>query len=133
MLHTLDYILSAFHIAFVLFILFGWISPKTRKAHVTALLLMVMSWMLLGLYKGKVGYCLLTDLHWDIKRALGESEMPSTFIEYLIIKITGINFSDVFIEAITGLGLVFSAVMAAFGHRKDQLLLKAKEKKHHLV
>lgn len=29
------------------------------------------------------GYCFLTDVHWDIKRALGEENLPASFVSYI--------------------------------------------------
>lgn len=46
------------------------------------------SWVLLGFWKGW-GYCFLTDWHYRVLHRLGESEMPSSYIAYLIKKITG--------------------------------------------
>lgn len=126
MLYILDHFLTVFHLTFVVFVLIGWIFPSTRKAHVTALLLTIIAWMLLGLYKGVIGYCPLTDWHWDVKRALGETVLPGSFIEYMVEKITGINFSKVLIDSVTALGLLFGCCMAAITHWKDLRLSKRK-------
>ena len=126
MLHALDLFLTLFHSAFVLFVLFGWASPKTRVAHITALLLTLIAWLLLGLYKGTIGYCPLTDWHWDIKRALGEHRMPASFIEYMVEKILGINFSSQLINVLTLCGLIFGMAMAAL-----HPFLKATDKAFH--
>lgn len=32
------------------------------------------------------GYCLLTDWHWEIKRKLGEVDLPSSFVSYSLDK-----------------------------------------------
>lgn len=137
MIYLLDYLFTIVHLAFVFFILFGWVNPRTRKAHVTALLLTLLSWLLLGLYTGTLGYCLLTDWHWDLKRALGETGMSSSFIEYIIERLTGINFSRTFIDTMTAMGLLFGGVMAAVynkrGHRNEKEHVKSKEKRHHMA
>lgn len=132
MLSLLDHFLTVFHMAFVLFILFGWMNPITRKTHVTALLLTVIAWLPLGLYKGVIGYCPLTDWHWDVKRALGETNLPTSFIEYMVEKGTGINFPSVFIDTITALGLMFGIVLAIYYHSKEQVKNK-REKAHHMA
>lgn len=131
MLLALDYFFTIFHTAFVLFVLFGWAYPKTRKSHVTALLLTLIAWLLLGLYKGVIGYCPLTDWHWDIKRALGEYGMPSSFIEYMIERVIGINFPKAFVDTFTALGLVFGIVMAAYYRYAGQLKVKKPKPKRH--
>lgn len=94
MLVFLDYFLSIFHLAFVLFVLTGWFWTRTRKAHRWALLLTATAWLIIGWYVGTIGYCPLTDWHWDIKRALGEKSIPSSFIEYMVEKWTGIDLKD---------------------------------------
>jgi hypothetical protein len=48
------------------------------------------SWFVLGAWYG-VGYCLLTDWHWDIKRQLGEVNLPNSYIEYCLARFTGYN------------------------------------------
>ncbi|WP_421871328.1 DUF2784 domain-containing protein [Marinoscillum sp.] len=116
MLHFLDLFLTVFHSAFVLLVLFGWTIPKIRKYHVTAILLTLVAWLLVGLYKGYLGYCPLTDWHWDIKRALGETGMPSSFIEYMVEKVIGLNFPTLFIDIVTVSGLVFGIVMSLVGY-----------------
>lgn len=120
MLHLLDYFLTVFHTAFVLFVLFGWLKPSWRKIHVTAILLTLTAWLLIGLYKGVLGYCPLTDWHWDIKRSLGERGMPSSFIEYILEKISGLNLPKKPVDWLTGAGMVFSVVMAVVFHLKSK-------------
>lgn len=112
MLQFLDWFLTIFHSAFVLFVCFGWGIPKFRKYHFTAILMTLVAWLLLGLYKGVIGYCPLTDWHWDVKRALGETGMPHSFIEYMVEKILGFNFSTLLIDISTVSGLVFGIVMS---------------------
>lgn len=112
MLHLLDYFLTIFHAAVILFVMLGWYSPGTRKIHITVILLILVSWLLLGFYKGTLGYCPLTAWHWDVKRALGETDMPSSFLEYLIEGLVGINFTKKIIDGLAVIGLVFGVTMA---------------------
>ncbi|MAE84293.1 MAG: hypothetical protein CMB80_16240 [Flammeovirgaceae bacterium] len=119
MLQFLDLFLTVFHSAFVLFVVFGWTIPKFRKYHVTAILLTLVAWLLLGLYKGVIGYCPLTDWHWDVKRALGETNIPSSFIEYMVEKILGLNFPSLMIDVATVTGLVFGVVMSVVVYHKN--------------
>ncbi|MEQ8473137.1 MAG: DUF2784 domain-containing protein [Marinoscillum sp.] len=119
MLYALDIFLTVFHSAFILFILFGWSYKKSRKLHMTALLLTLIAWMLLGLYKGVIGYCPLTDWHWDVKRALGETGMPSSFVEYMVEKAMGINFPTLMMDIFTASGLIFGIVMSIIIYLKE--------------
>lgn len=112
MLVFLDYFFTFFHTALVLFVLLGWIFPTTRKAHLILLILVLIAWLVIGFYKGVIGYCPLTDWHWDIKRSLGERSMPSSFIEYIVEKVTGYDFSKKLVNISTAIGMILSVVMA---------------------
>ena len=131
MLHFLDFFLTVFHSAFVLFVVFGWIIPKFRKYHVTAILLTLVAWLLIGLYKGVPGYCPLTDWHWDVKRALGETDMPSSFIEYMAESVIGLNFPTMFINVVTVSGLVFGIAMSVTVYLKH--LKNSSKKSTHIA
>ena len=131
MLHFLDFFLTVFHIAFVLFILFGWMIPKFRKYHMTAILLTLVAWLLIGLYKGVLGYCPLTDWHWDVKRALGETNMPSSFIEYMVERAIGLNFPTLVIDVVTASGLIFGIAMSVIVYLKH--LKNSSKKSTHIA
>ena len=87
MLAFYNYCFTLFHSAFILFVLFGWIHPKTRKAHYLAILLTIIAWLILGLRVGTLGYCPLTDWQWEIKNQLGYRGLPNSFTEYVLEKI----------------------------------------------
>ena len=112
MLVFLDYFLTYFHSALILFVLSGWIFPQTRRPHAWLLILILIAWFGIGLYKGVLGYCPLTDWHWDIKRALGERGMSSSFVEYMVEKISGVNFSRKLVDGFTLGGLIMACIMA---------------------
>ncbi len=124
MLIFLDHFFTVFHSLLVLFVLTGWIPKKTRKAHLILLGLILFAWIVIGLYKGVLGYCPLTDWHWDIKRALGERNIPSSFTEYMAEKISGVDLSRKLVDAFTLGGLVLSILMAIIMFFKDQKLRK---------
>src|SRR5688572_18481678 len=65
------------------FNLFGWMHRATRRIHRWFVAATLLCWLGVGLWVGKIGYCPLTDWHWDIKRARGETELPNSFITYL--------------------------------------------------
>jgi len=77
-----------FHTVLIIFNLFGWILKTTRKLNLITLLLTFGSWVLLGIWKGW-GYCFLTDWHYDILNRLGHHQLPSSYIAFLILKLTG--------------------------------------------
>jgi hypothetical protein len=87
-LQIANYFFYLFHTVLILFNLFGWLFPKTRRLNLVSLLLTFGSWVLLGFWKGW-GYCFLTDWHYSILRQLGEKDLPSSYIAFLVEKITG--------------------------------------------
>lgn len=88
MLEFINVFFYVFHTVLIVFNLFGWIFPKTRKLHFYSLIITLFSWGILGIWYG-FGYCFLTDLHYQILRKLGETGMPSSYIAFLIEKFTG--------------------------------------------
>jgi hypothetical protein len=113
MLHFLDILLTIAHLAIVGFNLFGWIWPKTRKAHFIFVLLTGGSWLLLGIWFG-MGYCPVTDWQWDVKEKLGETNLPNSFIKYYADKLTGKDFSPSFIDAVTAISFAIAAVISIY-------------------
>lgn len=99
-LRLLDIFFTGFHIVFIIFFIFGWIYPKTRNIHLGLVILVTISWFILGLFYG-FGYCFLTDIHWRIKMALGEEELPVSFIKYILDKLTGYSFDEKWVDYVT--------------------------------
>ena len=85
--------------------LFGWIWKRTRRLHLLVLGLTSLSWFGFGLFFG-FGYCPCTDWHWDVKRALGESELPTSYVKYYADALTCMNWHATLIDSlVVGLGL----------------------------
>lgn len=111
MLEFLDSLLFSAHIIIIAFNLFGWIHPKTRKAHLIVVGLTLFSWIILGFWKG-FGYCILTDWEWDIKRELGEKNLPPSFIAYITNNIFNLDLSRGLVDAATVGFFVLAILMA---------------------
>lgn len=101
-LHFIDYFFIVFHIVLVLFNVFGWIVSRWRFANLITLSLTAFSWFVLGIWYG-FGYCPFTDWHWTIRRLLGYSDESNSYIHFLILKATGINFSESLVDISTGI------------------------------
>lgn len=101
MLKLLDILFLWMHILIILFNLFGWIWAKTRKLHLIVVFVTLFSWLVLGLKYG-LGYCFLTDWHWEVKYKLGEANLPASFVTYFVDKYTSIHLSAQTIDWITG-------------------------------
>ncbi len=79
--HIGDISFFILHLGIILFNLFGWLWNKTLKPHLVVIMITIFSWFILGIWYG-FGYCFLTDWHWEIKRELGETDLPASFITY---------------------------------------------------
>ncbi|MEK6153996.1 DUF2784 domain-containing protein [Flavobacteriaceae bacterium 3-367] len=111
LLHLANAFFYVFHTVLILFNLFGWLYPKTRKLNLITLLATFGSWGLLGLWKGW-GYCFLTDWHYEVLRQLGEQGMPHSYIAFLVEKITGWLPETGLVNALT-LGLAVLALLCS--------------------
>ncbi len=69
------------------------------------------SWVVLGFWKG-FGYCILTDWHWDIKRDLGEQDLPHSFITYLTNNILGLTLTPFAVDVITGVAFITAILIS---------------------
>jgi hypothetical protein len=111
MYELLDKFFLVFHTAVIAFNLFGWAWKKTRRANLVLLLLTALSWFGLGLIYG-IGYCPLTDWHWDVLRKLGRTDLPYSYIKYLADRLTGLDFNARLVEVATA-ALFFIALAAS--------------------
>ena len=119
-LKLLDILFTILHLAIILFNLFAWIFPKTRKAHLIVAGLTLFSWFVLGIWKGW-GYCPITEWQWDVKEKLGETNLPNSFIKYFADKLTGQNFPSSLVDKVTlfsFLAAILVSVYVNFFRRK---------------
>ena len=101
----LDVVLSLLHWLLIVFVLAGWAMKQTRRAHLTLLGLTAFSWVGLGYWYG-FGYCPLTDWHWQLKRKLGGSGLPGSYVKYYLDSATGSDWDPFLVDAsVAGLGL----------------------------
>jgi hypothetical protein len=99
-LHFVDYFFFVFHTVLTLFNVFGWIITRWRLANLITLSLTAFSWFILGIWYG-FGYCPFTDWHWKVRQLLGYTDDSNSYIHFLILKITGINFLESFVDTST--------------------------------
>lgn len=134
MLHFWDVLLTIVHLALVLFNLFGWIPRATRKAHFITIVLTAGSWFVLGIWFG-MGYCPFTDWQWDVKRQLGERNLPPNFIEYFAEKVAGRDFDPdlvgtmitVFFALAAGLSLYVNFVLPRLKRKREGTAVSMKD------
>ena len=89
-----------FHTVLILFNLLGWIWQSTRPWNLATLLLTAFSWFLLGIWYG-FGYCPCTDWHWQVRRELGYTDMPNSYIKFLIELFTGFDVNATLVDTVT--------------------------------
>ncbi len=100
------------HPGIILFNVFGWMFRKTRKANLILLIITAFSWVVLGLWKG-IGYCPFTDWHFEILRKLGETDLPDSYITYLISRITGWHPADSLVYTLTWIVFLLAFLISA--------------------
>ena len=103
----LDIFFVVFHTLLVGFNMLGWAWRRTRRLHLITITVTLLSWFGLGVVYGW-GYCPLTDWHWDVKRALGETTLPASWVKYYLDGITGLDWSTALVD-----GLVIGSALAA--------------------
>jgi hypothetical protein len=113
MLKFLDILLTILHLVVILFNLFGWIFRSTRKLHLISVTLTAASWFILGIWFG-MGYCPLTDWQWRVKEQLGETNLPSNFVEYFAEKISGKDFSSRLVDTVIAICFALAVLLSVF-------------------
>ena len=114
----LNYFFFVFHTLFTLFNIIGWVFPKTRKWNLATLILTAFSWFVLGIWYGW-GYCLCTDWHWQVREHLGYHDQRTSYIQFLLLKITGIDFNEQLVENTTLIVFLTSFIISAWLNIRD--------------
>lgn len=127
MLPVLNVAFFAFHSALILFNVFGWIWPKTRRWNLVTLLLTLFSWTVMGLWFGK-GYCICTDLHWKVRTAMGIHDHADSYLVLMVRILTGwdppVAWVNDVAAAIFLLALSLSTGLNARDWRRNRVILR---------
>jgi len=118
--HILDIFFVVFHSSLVLFNLFGWIWRKTRVINLITLSLTGASWLFLGMIYGSLGYCPLTDWHFNILIKLGKTDLPNSYIKYLADRLTGLNINAALVDQITLYSFLGALAISVFLNVRDR-------------
>jgi len=113
MLQFLNIFFLVFHSVLILFNLFGWIWKPLRKANLVTLLLTAGSWFILGIFYG-FGYCPFTDWHYDVLYKLGPTQLPDSYIQYLLETFFHLDVSQKTTDTFTLLGLVLALICSVY-------------------
>jgi len=99
--------------------MFGWIWKKTRLANLITLGITGSSWVFLGLIVGMLGYCPLTDWHFNILHKLGKSDLPTSYIKYLVDRLTGLDVNQTLVDNATLYGFLAALVISLLLNFRD--------------
>lgn len=115
----LNILFFVFHTVFTIFNMVGWIFPATRKLHLITMSLTAGSWFILGIWYGW-GYCLCTDWHWQVREKMDIHDRSDSYIHFLLLKWTGINFDPQLVDILTVSLFFFCFVISIVLNIKDR-------------
>ncbi len=118
MYELLDIAFIVFHTVLILFNLFGWTWEATRRWNLATLLATGFSWVVLGIWYG-FGYCPCTDWHWQVRHELGYTNMPNSYITFLIELLTGIQISATTVDTVTGIAFGGALLLSIYVNYKS--------------
>jgi len=100
MLKLLDFFFTGFHTILIIFNLFGWLVPSLRKLNLMVLIITAGSWFILGIFYG-IGYCPLTEWHFQVLQKLGYSDLPNSYVTFLVKRLTGFTLDQNLVDTLT--------------------------------
>lgn len=123
----LDQLFLLFHTALILFVLVGWIWPVLRRAHLLLLILIAISWFGLGICYG-IGYCPCTDWHWYVRRTLGHTHLPNSYVKFLLDSWLNLDLDARLVDASALVLFLSVIVISVILNRRDRKKSYRKEK-----
>jgi signal transduction histidine kinase len=100
------------------FVLAGWAWWRTRRAHLILVGLIFFSWFGLGLVF-TIGYCPCTDWHWMVREQLGYTDLPQSYLKYLVDALTGLNVNAMLVDAVAFVLFATVAALSAALNLRD--------------
>lgn len=126
LLRLLDWTLLVVHGSLVIFNVSGWAWRRTRRLHLVVVSGTVASWFGLGAAYGW-GYCPLTDWHWQVKVALGETGLPASWVKHYLDVLTGATWDPAVVDAFVGATGAGALALAATLAVRDRSTARAAE------
>ncbi|MEI8282676.1 MAG: DUF2784 family protein, partial [Armatimonadota bacterium] len=123
-LQFLNIFFLIFHTLLIVFNCFGWAWKRTRKWNLITLAVTAFSWLVMGLWKG-VGYCICTDWHWQVRKALGQTSNESSYLDYLVKALTGWTPPSDLVRAVAGWVFATSIALSVGLNIRDWRIKKA--------
>jgi len=123
MLKLLDFFFTGFHTILIIFNLFGWIVPATRRLNLIVLLVTGGSWFILGIFYG-IGYCPLTDWHFRVLEKLGFTGLPDSYVTFLVQRFTGHTINQSLVDTMTMVCFFAALIGSVWVNIKRKKLIK---------
>ena len=92
MLKLADVLLFWAHAVVALYCVFGWLIPGGEVIHLVLIVLIGLSWYGLGQHYG-IGYCILTDWQWRVRKRLGCTPEHGSFVQLLLERASGLHLN----------------------------------------
>lgn len=114
----LDKLFLLFHTSLIIFVLVGWLWERTRLAHLIMASLIALSWFGLGACYG-IGYCPFTDWHWQVRKNMGETDLPLSYIKFLLDSFLGTDLNSRLVDNASLLLFFAAFLLSAFLSWRD--------------
>jgi Protein of Unknown function (DUF2784) len=76
------------------------------------------SWFVLGIWFGW-GYCFCTHWHWAVRERLGFSDDSYSYIHFLLLQLTGMDFSPSLVDSATAIVFFVSIALSTILNIRD--------------
>lgn len=120
-LEFLNIFFLLFHTGLTLFNALGWLFYRIRFYNLVTLLATGFSWFVMGLWYGW-GYCICTDWHWQVRQALGDTDLPVSYITFLIQHWTGFHPDPYLVDVATGTVFAVALIMSMILNYRDRVV-----------
>lgn len=108
-----DWFFMIFHSALVIFNMTGWIWRRTMRLHFITIALTAFSWVFLGFWYG-FGYCPFTDWHWKVLVKRGITDLPDSYLKFLIDRIFGTDTDALLVDRATLIIFIIIVILAIY-------------------
>jgi hypothetical protein len=120
LLQAADIFFVIFHTGLILFNSLGWIWKKTRVINLITFLATGASWFILGIFYG-IGYCPFTDWHFQILARMGKNNLPSSYIKYLVERLTPFDPDPTLVDTMTAVVFFVALALSVWLNLRDKL------------
>jgi hypothetical protein len=121
---VLNILFFVFHTLLIGFNVAGWAWRATRRWNLLTLALTAVSWFAMGLWHG-VGYCVCTDWHMQVRRAMGIRDPESSYVQLLFRCILGLHVPTWAVDTLCGVAFAASLVISLSLNIRDSRRARA--------